>query len=72
MRFENLIFLIVLVFCCVLNEIKVKKSIKVNKGTLSLDIDFENISFIQIKAETNDCTRNSIKSQLKKIPKMEL
>lgn len=66
MRYQNIIFLIFLILCCMINDLNCKKSIKTIKDTLSLDIDFENISFIQIKGEHKQGSTNSIKSQINK------
>ena len=66
MRYQNFIFLTLLILCCIIKDLNCKKSIKTIKDTLSLDIDFENISFIQIKGEHKQVSTNSLKTQLNK------
>ncbi len=66
MRYSNIIFLIILILCSLVNKIENSRSTKIIRDTLSFDLDFEQFNFIEVHGERNIGSRNSIKSQLQR------
>ena len=66
MRYTNSLFLLYLIFCYLINNLEAKHSIKTISDTIVLDYNVDTVSLIQIKVDENLCSRNSIKSQIKK------